>query len=519
MRGVWLSVVVGGPLVCALSLAHPLAGLAAALMASIGGAALVASRAVRGEHPAPAAGHGPPVEHPAAEVSAGHPAAEHRAGQAAAEVSEGHPAAEHIAERVAAEHTAAETTATQTAAADQRAAEQEGLKDHVIASELGAEAARQALETARSSRAAFLATVSHELRTPLHAIIGFTELVSDGMAGPVNAAQQEYLGDARTAANHLMALISDMLDYAKADAGRLTFEKAVVDPAAIVDEVLSLMGGLASKKDLRLTGECQRDVRLVGDALRVKQVLLNLVANAVKFTPRKGRVEVTCVAEGTHCRLSVTDTGVGIAPEEQAMVFEPFFQGDSGTDRQHSGTGLGLALVKRWAEAMGGSVSLESARGAGSCFTVRWPLAKGAIAALRRAERLAVPDVLVAEDDDATRLMLTRLLESQGCEVRQAGNGQRALEAVMARLPDVVVLDLMMPEVDGYELLVRLRSLPGGDRVKVLVFSATNPQGAERERLLAHSAELYVKGARTPSELAARVTGLAHGLETPRSAA
>jgi signal transduction histidine kinase len=372
-----------------------------------------------------------------------------------------------------------------------------------------------ALDDARSSRASFLATVSHELRTPLHAIIGFTELVTDGLAGPVNEKQLEYLGDGRAAAQHLLRLITDVLDYAKSDAGRLSFAKDPVGVAAVVDEVTTLIDSLAAKKELTVTVSCDEGLTLVGDALRVKQVLLNLVGNAVKFTPRRGRVELIARAVDERCEFVVRDTGPGIAKEEQDAVFEPFHQADSSTARTHAGTGLGLALVKRWAEAMGGAVELVSEAGQGSTFTVWLPLASR-VTPLKRPGHSWRPGVLVAEDDDATRVMLSRVLEANGCDVRQAPNGQRALEQLMEHLPAVVVLDLMMPELDGYELLKKLRALPDGHRVKVLVFSATNPQGDERDALTALGAEVLLKGSLTPGELAHKV----HLLSEPmRSAA
>lgn len=378
-----------------------------------------------------------------------------------------------------------------------------------------ATALQTAVDEARSSRAAFLATVSHELRTPLHAIIGFTELVADGSAGPVSELQQEYLGDARAAANHLLRLITDVLDYAKSDAGRLTFAADVVPVAPLVEEVATLLEGLAAKKGLTLVTSCEQGLSLVGDGLRVKQVLLNLVGNAVKFTPRGGRVELTARSASTRCELEVRDSGPGIAAEHTGRVFEPFQQADSSTARHHAGTGLGLALVKRWTEAMGGQVELVSAEGEGCRFTVTLPSQAPAPALLRLGSSDG-PDVLVAEDDDATRVMLARVLEAQGCVVRQAANGQRALEAVMEGVPSVLVLDLMMPELDGYQLLEKLRALPRGAEVKVLVFSASTPQGDDRRRLAALGAEVLLKGSLTPGELAHRVKGLA---EPMRSAA
>lgn len=467
MRGVWLSVVVGAPVVWAVSSRHSTAGLVLAMVAMGLGAAALVRASLR-------------VEGLETELEA----LRSRQG---------------VLEREAIDRD------------DERARVQRALVEACSNGESWRQRAHElqtALDEARSSRASFLATVSHELRTPLHAVIGFTELVSDGSAGDVNEQQREYLGDARAAAQHLLRLISDVLDYAKSDAGRLTFVAETVEVGPIIDEIAALLEGLAAKKGLTLVTSCESGLTLLGDALRVRQVLLNLAGNAIKFTPRHGRVELVASANAGVCELVVRDTGLGIAREEHARVFEAFHQADSSTARAHAGTGLGLALVKRWTEMMGGAVELESAPGAGACFTVSLPR-QAKLSALRRHEVRSGPDVLVAEDDDATRMMLVRVLEAQGCQVRPASNGQRALEQIMAQVPAVLVLDLMMPELDGFGLLEKLRSLPSGNAVPVLVFSASNPQGADRERLVALGAEVLLKGSLTPSELAQRIRSIA----------
>lgn len=481
MRGVWFSVVMGAPLVWAASTLGSMPGFVVGVCVSLLAAAFVARAASKLE--------GLELERETLRASWNEATSEAQVAQSDRQTS---------LERLMATQTALDEERRRLGSWQQRAW-----------------ALQASLDEARSSRGSFLATVSHELRTPLHAIIGFTELVSDGSAGAVNPTQQEYLHDARAAAQHLMTLITDVLDYAKSDAGRLTFAKEPVQVGPIVEEVASLLEALAAKKDLLLTVSCEEGLSLMGDALRVKQVLLNLMGNAVKFTPRRGRVELVARAIDGGCEFCVTDTGPGIARDEHEAVFEPFHQADSSTARKHSGTGLGLALVKRWAEAMNGKVELTSEPGRGATFTVTLPLATR-VSTLRRAENAHRPDVIVAEDDDATRLMLARVLEAQGCDVRQASNGQRALEQLMAQIPSVLVLDLMMPELDGYELLKKLRSLPNGERVKVLIFSATNPQGEERDALTNLGAEVLLKGSLTPSELAHRV----HQLSEPmRSAA
>jgi signal transduction histidine kinase/CheY-like chemotaxis protein len=377
-------------------------------------------------------------------------------------------------------------------------------------------------ELARLSEAksAFLAAISHELRTPLNAVIGFAELLAEGVAGPVNEGQAEYLGDIRTSGSHLLRLINDILDYSKLEAGKLELKTEIMTLGPPVREAVDMLRANAQRKGIALTAALEENVLVEGDELRLKQIALNLVANAVKFTPRGGTVTVTLTKRSAVATLTVKDTGVGIDPAYHQAIFEAFRQVEgNGTDRRFEGTGLGLALVKRLLEPMRGSVRVESAVGQGATFIVELARAFPSRVMLDPTAGTRGADVLVAEDDDATRHLISRVLQANRCQVRQAGNGQRALEALAERLPDVLVLDLMMPELDGYAVLERLRALPGGAAVRVLVFSASEPALDNRALLERLGAQILVKGTVATQELVSAVAQLARQHASSRTAA
>jgi signal transduction histidine kinase len=252
-----------------------------------------------------------------------------------------------------------------------------------LALELGL--ARDAAEAADRLKSAFLATMSHELRTPLNSIIGFTGIVLQGLAGPLNDEQAKQLGMVRDSSRHLLALINDVLDISKIEAGELGVAKAPFDLAASIRKVSGIVVPLAEGKGLSLDVTVAPDVgELVSDARRVEQILLNLLGNAIKFTDSGGvRLEVSLLAgwqtepaqaAGTAVRMRITDTGIGIKPEDMAMLFKPFRQVDSVLSRKHEGTGLGLAICRRLAELMGGKIDAESVWQQGSVFSVTLPL-------------------------------------------------------------------------------------------------------------------------------------------------
>jgi signal transduction histidine kinase len=233
------------------------------------------------------------------------------------------------------------------------------------------------LEAASQHKSEFLANMSHELRTPLNAIIGFSEVLADAMFGEVNEKQAEYLGDIQESGRHLLSLINDILDLSKIEAGRMELEPADFDLPGAIDNALTLVRERAGRRGIALGREIDERVGMIrGDERKVKQVVLNLLSNALKFTPEGGRIDVRAtVSEGT-AEVSVADTGVGIAPEDQEAVFEEFRQVGT-ADKKVEGTGLGLALSRKFIELHGGRIWVKSEVGTGSTFTFTLPVRRG----------------------------------------------------------------------------------------------------------------------------------------------
>jgi signal transduction histidine kinase len=245
------------------------------------------------------------------------------------------------------------------------------------------------LAAANRLKSEFLATMSHEIRTPLNAILGYTEIIEMGLSGPVTAEQSAQLARITSSGKHLLGLIDDILDLSRIEANRLSVSQVAASAEAAVDGALALLRPQARARRVTLLAHCEdADGRYLGDEQRVQQILTNLLANAVKFTPEGGRVTLTCEraaelpagteapASGPWVCFTVEDTGVGIAPDQQQRIFQPFVQGDSGYTRAHGGAGLGLTISRRLARLMGGELTLESTEGVGSRFTLWLPAAE-----------------------------------------------------------------------------------------------------------------------------------------------
>jgi PAS domain S-box-containing protein len=237
--------------------------------------------------------------------------------------------------------------------------------------------AKEAAESADRLKSAFLATMSHELRTPLNSIIGFTGILIEGLAGPLNEEQARQLGMVQNSSRHLLALINDVLDLSKIEAGQLSVQKAPFDFREAATRVVMSVKPLAERKGLRLRFELAPEVgTVVSDSRRVEQVLMNLLSNAIKFTDR-GEVEVASAVRDGDVVTSVRDTGIGVKPEDQKILFHPFAQVDAGLARTHEGTGLGLSICRKLVGLLGGSIDFRSTFGAGSVFTFRIPAQAG----------------------------------------------------------------------------------------------------------------------------------------------
>jgi signal transduction histidine kinase len=230
------------------------------------------------------------------------------------------------------------------------------------------------LEAASRHKSEFLANMSHELRTPLNAIIGFSEILAEKMFGDINEKQTEYLQDILESGRHLLSLINDILDLSKIEAGRMELERSDFDLPNALDNALTLVRERASRRGIRLGSAVDPRLGIIGgDERKVKQVLLNLLSNALKFTPEGGRIDVGARRDGEVAEVSVADTGIGIAPEDQAAVFEEFRQVGT-ADKKAEGTGLGLALSRKFIELHGGRIWVKSELGAGSTFFFTLPL-------------------------------------------------------------------------------------------------------------------------------------------------
>ncbi len=329
--------------------------------------------------------------------------------------------------------------------------------------------ARTEAERLAQARSEFLANMSHEIRTPLNGVLGLARMGFRDNAG--RDAAQAVFARILSSGQLLLGIINDVLDYSKIEAGKLGIEAIPVEPARVVGDTLVLMEDAATNKGLRLQLQQRSPLPAVclSDPLRLAQVLVNLLSNAIKFTER-GSITVEVGREGDALVLSVIDTGIGMTAEQLSTVFAPFEQADNSTTRRFGGTGLGLAITRRIVELMGGSLCAESQAGAGSRFEVRLPCievpapapAPSAPLATGEGTRLAGLRILAAEDNEVNQLVLEDNLASEGAEVTLAVNGQEAVEQVRQRGPkgfDVVLMDLQMPVMDGYEATRQIRAL------------------------------------------------------------
>lgn len=328
------------------------------------------------------------------------------------------------------------------------------------------------LELTRSSQAKseFLARMSHDLRQPLNAIVGFTDLLLMTEGEPLSQKQRRHLGHVAAASRQLLGLVNDLLDLSRVEAGRMEIHPEPCDVAALLEETLALFRTQTQNGRVSLVLEIASPLsHLLADRVRVQQVLHNLLSNAFKFTPEGGLIAVTAKQVGLQLEVAVRDTGVGIPPEDQQRIFEAYEQAGS-KEGQQKGVGLGLAIAKRLVELHGGRIWVESAPGQGSTFTFRLPgacqLETGQVSRDRS------PLVLVIEDDMmAAGLIRSQLMEG-GYRVALVASGHAGLGAAKRLLPQVITLDLGLPDLDGWEVLYRLKNDPATQGIPVLVVTA-----------------------------------------------
>ena len=341
--------------------------------------------------------------------------------------------------------------------------------------------AKEIAERANRMKSSFLANMSHEIRTPLGAILGFTELLSD--PDLKDGEREEFLRIIARNGQTLSRIVDDILDLSKVEAGMLPLERTQISPVPLVKEVTDLFREKAKSKglDLRFSSEETVPSALVSDGTRIRQIVSNLISNAIKFTEH-GYVDVRVASTANEWQVRVCDTGIGIKPEQISRLFKPFVQGDESMNRKFGGTGLGLHLSRRLAEALGGELTIEtSSVGEGSCFTMRLPIEKAASvempesrlgADVRRLEETSLKDrrILVVDDSPDNQVLIERMLVRRGALVEFANDGSSGLERAQKEPFDLILMDLQMPGMDGFEATRRLRR--AGSHVPVVALTA-----------------------------------------------
>jgi len=342
-----------------------------------------------------------------------------------------------------------------------------------------------ALAVASQHKSEFLASMSHELRTPLNAIIGFSEVLLERMFGELNERQDDYLRDIWSSGKHLLELLNDILDLSKIEAGQMVLSRSKFAVRESLDYCLSMVRERALQQRVLLSLDVDPEIGLLdADRLRFRQVVLNLLSNAVKFTPEGGRVDVRAFVRGQDLVVLVADTGVGVQAEDRERIFDSFQQGTHSSE-QVEGTGLGLTLSKRILELHGGRIWVESEAGKGSTFGIALP-AGSEEPAMEPAPQAGItldpalgprPTVVVVEDDRRSFDLLRVYLEAAGARVVSAGDGEEGLDTVRRLNPAGVVLDILLPGIDGWEVLAQLKADPGTAAIPVIVVSMLDERG------------------------------------------
>ncbi|MBN1296433.1 PAS domain S-box protein [bacterium] len=350
------------------------------------------------------------------------------------------------------------------------------------------------LEEASRHKSNFLSTMSHELRTPLNAVLGYSDLLEKQFFGPLNEKQSSYISQIGSSGRHLLALINDLLDVAKIDAGAMNLELDVFSIKELIEDTHSMLKAQFKKKQLHTEiyiGPALYSI--VADQRKLKQIMLNLLSNAIKYTPEEGYVKVHAFKESdSFLKVIVSDTGIGIEPDEVDKVFDEFYQAEKIRHAQLGGTGIGLALTRRLVELHGGSIGVESRVGQGSAFWFSIPLRQKAFHGntdrfkpirAHTAEKPSGAKILVAEDNDVNLILLTDMLKINHYEVSAARNGKQVIDMAQTIKPDIILMDIRMPVMDGLEATRRLRSMKEFELIPIIALTASTGQEAKKQQL------------------------------------